>query len=93
MSENDILEMLKINLMISTDAYDNYLRATIKAAKGFISDEGINLNNSAEDSMLVVMYAAYLYAKRNENTPMMRSLRWALNNRLMREKGRVSGNE
>ena len=84
--------MLKINLMISTDAYDNYLKATIKAANGFISDQGINLDDSAEDSMLVVMYAAYLYAKRNENTPMPRSLRWALNNRLMHEKGSVSGN-
>lgn len=92
MSENDILEMLKINLMISTDAYDSYLRAVIKAAKGYISNEGITLNDSAEDSMLVVMYSAYLYAKRNENAPMMRSLRWALNNRLMHEKGSVSGN-
>lgn len=92
MSEIDILEMLKINLMISTDAYDNFLIAIIHAAKGYIRNEGITLNNSAEDSMLVVMYSAYLYTKRTENAPMPRSLRWALNNRLMHEKGSVSGN-
>lgn len=41
-----------------------------------------------EDGMLVQMYAAYLYRKRKEeNTAMPRSLRYALNNRLFSQKG------
>ena len=79
-----ILTLLKIDLDISTDRRDEYLRSLICAARGFIALEGITLTDSYDDGILVEMYAAYLYRKRRESNPVMpRMLRWALNCRLM----------
>ena len=87
MSADDKLQLLKLELLISTNAYDKRLLQTISAAEGFIKREGITLADSAEDTELVIMYAAYLWRKRREANPVMpRMLRWALNNRLFAEK-------
>lgn len=83
----DVLTILKLDLGISTDKLDDFLISRIEAARKFIQREGITLDESAEDDALVEMYAAHLYRKRREaETAMPRSLRWALNNRLMSEK-------
>ena len=81
-----ILEILKINLQISTDKLDTYLSGLISAAGEYIKTEGIALQDTPGDRNLVCMYAAYLYRKRREDGPMPRSLRWALNNRLFSQK-------
>ena len=98
MTDEDILEMLKTDLQISAMKYDSYLTNIIKLAKAAIQKEGIVLNESVgndkevsltiEDGMLVQMYAAYLYRKRREeNAAMPRMLRYALNNRMLSQKG------
>ena len=82
------LKLLKLDLQISTNAIDELLIQMLNAAHSFIEREGISLDDtSAEDTQLVVMYAAYLYRKRREtNVAMPRMLRWALNNRLFSQK-------
>ncbi len=88
MDDNDILIILKMDLQISSTALDTYLLALIQSAKGYISTEGILLEEVQSDAMLIEMYAAYLYRKRREqNAQMPRMLRWALNNRLFSQKG------
>ena len=87
MVDAEILTALKIDLQISTDKMDAYLGNVIEAAKSYIAAEGIQLNCSTGDGMLVEMYAAYLYRRRREeNVTMPRMLRWALNNRLFAQK-------
>ncbi len=89
MTDDDLLEMLKFNLEIisKNESYNDYLSSLITAAKQMIGREGITLTDTVEDGNLVVMYAAYLYRKRAEDTPVMpRMLRYALNNRLFSEK-------
>lgn len=86
MADETVLEILKINLQISTDKLNSYLSGLISAAREYIKTEGITLQDTPGDHNLVVMYAAYLYRKRREDGPMPRSLRWALNNRLFSQK-------
>lgn len=86
MDNSTILTILKTDLQISVDAYDNLLENYIKLAKKAIETEGIILTESAEDGMLVETYAAWLARKRKENVPMSRMLRYMLNNRLLSEK-------
>lgn len=86
----DIMALLKIDLGIIGDAYDPLLSQLINAAKEFIKKEGVSLTESAEDTQLVVMYAAYLYRKRATDEGMPRMLRWALNNRLFGGDGSVT---
>ncbi len=88
MTKESILRILKTDLQICSDAYDEYLRKLIFLASDAITDEGIKLDmKSEQDCMLIELYAAYLYRKRkNEKTAMPRMLRCMLNNRLIRQK-------
>lgn len=91
MTDEEILTVLKVDLQISTEKMDSYLGRVIEAARSYIRAEGITLDCSAGDGMLVEMYAAYLYRRRREeNVAMPRMLRWALNNRLFSEKARTA---
>lgn len=96
MKEEAILDMLKMDLGISTDKYDKYLGNLIKLSKAAIQREGINIEEgmecTIEDGMLIQMYSAYLYRKRREEAAQMpRSLRYALNNRLFGQRGKKDG--
>lgn len=90
MTKSDVLTIMKTDLEISGTGRDTYLNNLIDLAETAISREGITLDNSTEDWMLVESYAAFLYRKRREDTVAMpRSLRYLLNNRLFSEKARV----
>lgn len=80
-----ILKLLKMDLIIQSERLDDYLKVLVQTAKELISREGIDLQESYEDSLLVEMYAAYLFRKRKEDVAMPRMLRFALNNRLLGE--------
>ena len=99
MDTSAILDTLKVDLQISTTAYDTLLTRYITEAVQAIRREGITLAvtsgegepvaYSIEDGVLVERYAAYLFRSRDQNTGMPRSLRYLLNNRLFSEKGKV----
>lgn len=83
MTNAGILSMLKSNLQIMGTTWDEYLTQLVEVAKREIEREGVELYMSEIDDVnLVVMYASYLYRKRNTDGPMPRMLRYALNNRL-----------
>lgn len=86
----DYLQQLKSNLEIGTSMRDEYLRSLIDAAKQVLEREGIpepELENGiapAEYRNLVVMYAAYFYRKRADDTARMPDmLRYARNSYLL----------
>lgn len=82
MDKTQLLPLLKLDLTISTAAYDKLLNGLIDRAIKAIEREGITLGNDlVADQMIVVQYAAYLWRKRKgEDTGMPRSLRYELNN-------------
>lgn len=87
MSDDTLLTMLKISLGISTTAYDARLIQLIESAKAYITMEGITLDDSIiSDANLIIMYADWLWRKRDSVEAMPRMLRWNLNNRLFSEK-------
>lgn len=82
-----VLEMLKVDLGISTDAYDNRLSQYIDYAVEEITREGITLDASAPNDLnLIAMYSAWLWRKRDSGDGMPRMLRYALNNKLIAQK-------
>ena len=87
-----LLAMLKVDLGITTTAYDTRLTQYINSAKEMIGTEGITLNQTdLEDAQLIVMYAAWMWRKRDNGEAMPRMLRWTLNNRLFAEKMNAEG--
>lgn len=87
-----LLAMLKVDLGITTTAYDTRLTQYINSAKEMIGTEGITLNQTdLEDAQLIVMYAGWMWRKRDNGEAMPRMLRWTLNNRLFAEKMNAEG--
>lgn len=84
-----LLIMLKTDLGITTSAYDMRLLQYLEAAQGQIVREGANVSvDDITDGHLIVMYAAWMWRRRDSMEGMPRMLRWQLNNRIFSEKAR-----
>lgn len=92
----NLVIMLQYNEEIILDFMDDdakgmlttQLSQYVRTAANFIEREGITLDlDNIDDSMLVVMYASWLYDKRKDGVSIMpRMLRYNLNNRLFAQK-------
>ena len=92
MNTTEMLTALKIDLGIAGDAFNARLEQYLASAQQSIQDEGITLSlDSIPDCNLAIMYAAWLWRRRDTGEGMPRMLRWQLNNRLFREKVKANG--
>ena len=84
MNDTQMLEMLKIDLGITTTAYDSRLAQYLVSAKKEIEREGVTLSTSSQmaDANLVIQYASWMWRKRDTGERMPRMIRWQINNRL-----------
>ena len=93
MADSTMLAMLKTDLGISAaqTAYNTRLEQLLTAAQDMIIKEGASTLDASDplDQQLIVMYAAWLWRRRDEMTGMPRMLRLALNNRVFREAATV----
>ena len=86
MNYEEMLSGLKIDLGITTNAYDERLKAYLQRAREEIEREGITLSaSSVSDQNLVINYAAWLWRKRDTGEGIPRMIRWQINNRLFAE--------
>ena len=84
-----LLRMVKIDLGITTGAYDERLSQFIRASEKFITEEGADLDfTDIQDQHLIAMYAEWLWRRRDTGEGMPRMLRYALNNRVLSRKMR-----
>ena len=81
-----LLPLLKCDLGIMTDAYNERLVGYIENAQREITREGVVLGDSIDDDSLTVMYAAWTWRRRDSGDGMPRMLRYALNNRVFSQK-------
>ena len=84
-----MLTMLKTDLgILTTTAYDVRLTQLLTAAEKAITAEGASTLDASDisDMQLIVMYAAWLWRRRDGMEGMPRMLRYALNNRVLGEK-------
>jgi len=89
MADSTMLAMLKTDLGISTStAYNTRLEQLLTVAQREIIGEGASTLDASDplDMQLIVMYAAWLWRRRDDMSGMPRMLRWTLNNRIMSEK-------
>lgn len=88
MADSTMLTMLKTDLGIrSSTAYDTRLDQLLTAAQSAIIGEGASTLDASDplDQQLIVMYAAWLWRKRDDMPGMPRMLRVSLNNRVFSE--------
>ena len=86
MTAEALLAPLKLDLGITSTAFDGRLTDQLNAAIQEITAEGATLQDTARDRNLVLMYAAWRWRSRVTQAPMGLMLRKALNNRVIGEK-------
>lgn len=87
-----MLQMLKTDLGITASAYDERLGQYLDAAQKRIEEEGVTLDtNDIGDMQIIVMYAAWMWRRRDTMEGMPRMIRYALNNRVFAEKMKEEG--
>lgn len=90
MTSADLLAALKVDLGIVGSGYDSRLTQVVSAAQEAIAREGAELDLSKfEDCQIVIMYAEWLWRRRDTMEGMPRMLRWALNNKIF--SGKMGG--
>ena len=90
MTDADLLTALKVDLGIVGTGYDSRLTQVVSAAQEAIAREGAELDLSKfEDCQIVIMYAGWLWRRRDTMEGMPRMLRWALNNKIF--SGKMGG--
>ena len=86
MTDAEKVTMLKVDLGITTTAYDARLENYLQTARKMMAREGVVLTQddaeTVDDINLNIMYAAWLWRKRDTGEGMPRMLRWELNNRV-----------
>lgn len=91
MTDEQLLTMLKIDIGFTSSGatkIDTRLTQLLQAAEKYIIAEGattLNRNN-IDDAQLIVMYAAWLWRRRDTQDDMPRMVRYAINNRVFAEK-------
>lgn len=91
MNTAEMLTALKVDLGITTDAYDARLTQLLTAAGTEIEREGIHLDETLDDCNLQIRYALWMWRRRDSERGMPRMLRYQLNNRLFAEKVNNNG--
>ncbi len=86
MTAETLLAPLKLDLGITSTAFDGRLTDQLNAAMEEITAEGATLQDTARDRNLVLMYAAWRWRSRVTQAPRGLMLRKALNNRVIGEK-------
>jgi len=82
MDYQELLASLKVDLGITTTAYDTRLTEYLKRAESEIEREGVSLSaSSLSDQNLVIAYAAHMWRKRDTGEGIPRMIRWQINNR------------
>ena len=84
MNTDQMLAMLKVDLGITTDRYNDRLAQYLESASAEIEREGVALasSSSISDANLVVQYAAWMWRRRDTGEGIPRMIRWQINNRL-----------
>lgn len=86
MTDRDLLSALKVDIGLSSDAYDERLQSYIEAAKKRITREGVTIDMEDIDHIeTIIMYAHWMWAKRDTGEGMPRMVRYQLNNLIFHE--------
>lgn len=101
MTAEERLSVAKLNLQRMDTSQDELITHLLLAADYFLKDEGLVDDGTTEYDYLLIMYACYLFRKRDADTSqgganglfgnhgqtgMPRFLRWAINNMLMKQR-------
>jgi hypothetical protein len=82
-----MLNLLKLDMGITHNLRDAFFMKLLDGTMQEIKRRGITLDlNSADDQMLVVDYASWMYRKRQEDVPLASNIQHRIRNRIIKER-------
>ena len=82
-----LLNLFKIDMGITHNLRDVFFIQLLQSSIQEIERRGITLDKTkADDQMLIVDYAAWVYRKRQENLPIAQNIQHRLRNRMIVER-------
>ena len=82
-----LLNLFKIDIGIMHNLRDTYFIQLIQGTIKEIENRGITLDVlSADDQMLIIDYATWVYRKRQEDLPLSSNIQHRLRNRIIEER-------
>ena len=81
MNLDDVLTIVKQDLMIKSDVRDEYLKTIIKSCESELSRKGVKINNTVEDTLLLADYSAFRYRHRTDNVPVPQNIQLRIQNK------------
>jgi S-adenosylmethionine synthetase len=82
-----LLNLLKLDLGITHNLRDAFFLQLLDGTIKEIERRGITIDkNSADDQMLVVDYACWVYRKRQEDVPLASNIQHRIRNRIIKER-------
>lgn len=92
MTEAERLAALKVDLGISASAYDDRLKQYLNVAAENIKNEGVAIDYTRYDhNQIIIMYAGWMWRKRESGQGMPRMVRYQLNNLIFQSKIKTEG--
>lgn len=84
-----VLQLLKMDLGISSNSRDTFFNALLKSNKAELEKKGVTLDveKNVEDQVLLSDYSAWIYRKRTEDAPLARNLDFRIKNRIVKARG------
>ena len=86
MTTQEMLASLKIDLGITTDFYDDRLAQYLAVAQSEMEREGATDDGSLNFANTVILYASWMWRRRDSGEGMPRMVRYALNNLIFSQK-------
>ncbi len=82
-----LLNLLKLDIGITHNLRDAFFMKLLDGTMQEIKRRGITLDlNNADDQMLVVDYASWMYRKRQEDVPLATNIQHRIRNRIIKER-------
>lgn len=81
MNLDDVLRIVKQDLMIKSDVRDDYLKTIIKSCESELNGKGVRINNTVEDTLLLADYSAFRYRHRTDDVPVPQNIQLRIQNK------------
>lgn len=86
MNTDDVLIIVKQDLMISSTIRDDYLKTLIHACEREFDGRGVKISDNIDDILLLADYVAFRYRHRTDDAPLPKNLQLRIQNKKVRRR-------
>ncbi len=86
MSTENVLKIVKQDLMITSDIRDEYLKTIIQSCERELTSRGVKILDEVEDTLLLADYVAFRYRHRTDDAQLPKHLQLRIANKKLQRR-------